>query len=110
MAGLRIDGGHADVDISVDVNPGPAFVALRDALGGEVDVPEACTTAGPSGGAYTLQVQRRGASVTWSTDTGLTGTCGDLVNGDARVSVGVRAGGSVPGVVTNLIVSRVGTP
>jgi hypothetical protein len=104
------DRTYADVDISVDVNPGPAFVALRDALGVEVDVPEACTTAGPSGGAYTLQVQRRGASVTWSTDTGLTGTCGDLVNGDARVSVGVRAGGSVPGVVTNLIVSRVGTP
>jgi len=110
-AAFVTDRTYADVDIRVDVNQGPAFVALRDTLGVGVDIPgEACTPAGPSGGAYRLQVQRRGASVTWTTSTGLTGTCGDLVNGDARVSVGVRAGGSMPGVVTNLIASRVGTP
>ena len=33
-----------------------------------------------------------------------------LQDGDARVSVGVRAGGAMPGIVTNLIVSRLGTP
>jgi hypothetical protein len=105
------DRTYADVTISVDVGAGPAVVALRDTLGHETQVPgETCIPAGPAGGGYTLQVERHGASVTWSTDTGLTGSCGDLLNGDARVSVGVRAGGTMPGIVTNLIVSRVGTP
>jgi hypothetical protein len=110
-AAFVTDRTYADVTISVDVGAGPAVVTLRDTLGVETLVPGVtCPPPTPTGTGYTLQVQRRGASVTWSTDSGLTGTCGDLVNGDARVSVGVRAGGSVPGVVTNLIVSRVGTP
>jgi hypothetical protein len=110
-AAFVTDRTYADVDVSVDVNQGQAFVALRDALGVEVDVPgETCTPAGPAAGPYALQVQRRGGSVTWGLNGAPAGTCQPLVNGDARVSVGVRAGGSMPGVVTNLIVSRVGTP
>jgi hypothetical protein len=110
-AAFVTDRTYADVDISVDVHQGPAFVTLRDTLGVEVDVPgETCTPAAPAGGGYTLQVQRQGASLTWGVKGVLTGTCEALVNGDARVSVGVRAGGTMPGVVTNLIVSRVGRP
>jgi hypothetical protein len=117
--GLTLQGGaafvtdrtYADVDISVVVDEGPAVVALRDVLGVETDVPgEACFPGVPSGGGYTLQVQRRGGTVTWSTDGGITGTCGPLVNGDARVSVGVRAGSTMAGVVTDFSVTRVGTP
>jgi hypothetical protein len=109
-AAFVTDRTYADVAISVDVVSGPAVVALRDTLGVETQVPVACTgSAAPTQGAYTLQLERHGASVTWSTNTGLTGTCA-LMNGDARVSVGVRAGGTVPGIVTHLIVSRLGTP
>lgn len=110
-AAFVTDRTYADVDVSVVVDQGPAAVALRDVLGVETDVPgETCTPAAPSGGGYTLQLQRRGATVTWSTDGGITGTCEALANGEARVSVGVRAGGTMPGTVTNLIVSRVGSP
>ena len=110
-AAFVTDRTYADVDISVVVTQGPAFVALRDTLGVGVDVPgETCTPAGPAAGPYTLQVQRRGGSVTWGLNGVPAGTCQPLVNGDARVSVGVRAGGSMPGVVTNLMVSRVGRP
>jgi hypothetical protein len=110
-AAFVTDRTYADVAISVDVAAGPAVVALRDTLGFETDVPGVlCGAPAPSLGGYTLQVERHGASVTWSTSTGLTGTCDLLTTGDARVSVGVRAGGTVPGIVTNLIVSRLGTP
>ncbi|HEX3344400.1 MAG TPA: hypothetical protein VHS09_07490, partial [Polyangiaceae bacterium] len=117
--GLTLQGGaafvtdrtYADVDVSVVVDQGPAVVSLRDVLGVETQVPgETCTPAAPAGGGYTLQVQRRGATVTWSTDGGITGTCGALANGDARVSVGVRAGGTTAGVVTDFSVTRVGSP
>jgi hypothetical protein len=105
------DRTYADVDVSVVVDQGPAAVALRDVLGVELDVPGgACFPGPPSGGGYTLQVQRRGATVTWGTDGAITGTCNPLANGDARVSVGVRAGGTMPGVVTNFVVTRVGSP
>jgi hypothetical protein len=110
-AAFVTDRTYADVAISVDVAAGPAVVALRDTLGVETLVPgEKCIPAGPAGGGYTLQVERHGASVTWSTDTGLTGSCDFSVTGDARVSVGVRASGTRQGIVTNLIVSRLGTP
>jgi len=110
-AAFVTDRTYADVAISVDVAAGPAFVALRDALGVEVDVPgETCTPSAPPGGGYTLQVQRQGAAVTWGVNGAPAGTCQPLADGDARVSVGVRAGGTMPGVVTHLIVSRLGTP
>jgi len=110
-AAFVTDRTYADVAISIDVGPGPAVVALRDTLGNETDLPSAqCGATPPSQGGYTLQVERHGASVTWSTDTGLTGTCDLSATGDARVSVGVRAGGTTQGIVTNLIVSRLGTP
>jgi hypothetical protein len=110
-AAFVTDRTYADVAISVDVAAGPAVVALRDTLGFETDVPGVlCGAPAPSLGGYTLQVERHGASVTWSTSTGLTGTCDLLTTGDARVSVGVRAGGTTQGIVTNLIVSRLGTP
>ncbi len=110
-AAFVTDRTYADIDVSVDVTPGPAFVVLRDTMGVEVDVPgETCTPAGPPGGPYTLQVQRRGGTVTWGLNGTPQGGCQPLVNGDARVSVGVRAGGSMPGVVTNLIVTRTGMP
>jgi hypothetical protein len=110
-AAFVADRTYADVAISVDVGAGPAVVALRDTLGVETDVPGvACGATPPSQGGYTLQVERHGASATWTTDTGLTGTCDLSATGDARVSVGVRAGGTTQGIVTNLIVSRLGTP
>ncbi|HEY3818552.1 MAG TPA: hypothetical protein VGL81_15365 [Polyangiaceae bacterium] len=111
-AAFVTDRTYADVDIAVTVTEGAVSVALRDVLGNEVDVPGlSCPgqTATPAGGA-TLLVHRRGAAVTWSIDGGATNSCDALPDGDARVSVGVRAGGTTPGVVMNLIVSRVGTP
>jgi hypothetical protein len=110
-AAFVTDRTYADAAVSVEVGGGPAVVALRDALGVETDVPgETCTPAAPTLSGYTLQVERHGATVTWSVNGVPTGSCAPLQDGDARVSVGVRAGGAMPGIVTNLIVSRLGTP
>ncbi len=118
-AAFVTDRTYADVDVSVTVNEGPAAVELRDAAGAVLDLPAGAAsllapgtgcvpllTAGPG---QTLQVHRRGATVTWSLDD-TQGTCAPLLNGDGRVSVGVRASGTTPAVVMNMIVSRVGSP
>jgi hypothetical protein len=108
-AAFVTDRTYADVDVAVTVATGPAAVELRDATGALLDVPGGCLPPVTPGPGQTLLVHRRGANVTWSLDA-TQGTCNPLPNGDARVSVGVRAEGTTPAVVMNMIVSRVGSP
>jgi hypothetical protein len=108
-AAFVTDRTYADVDVAVTVATGPAAVELRDATGALLDVPGGCLPPVTPGPGQTLLVHRRGANVTWSLDA-TQGTCNPLPDGDARVSVGVRAEGTTPAVVMNMIVSRVGSP
>jgi hypothetical protein len=110
-AAFVTDRTYADVDVAVTVTEGSAVVALRDTAGVETDLPGSdCTPLVDAGAGATLLVHRRGSTVTFGLDESVTGPCQALVDGDARVSVGVRASGTSPAVVMNLIVSRVGSP
>ncbi len=107
------DRTYAAVRIEVDAPTGqPALVVLRDALGDEMEVGgAACAGAVVTGVASTLTVERMGANVTWTLSGGATGKCALGFDADARVSVGVRAVPDlVKSVVSNLRVTRLGTP
>jgi hypothetical protein len=107
------DRTYADVTIQLTAPTGQtALVVLRDDAGNELEVPGAsCSGVWAAGDASTtLTVQRAGASVTWSADGQPPTACTVPFEGSARVSVGVRAGTSMPGVVSQFIVTRAGTP
>jgi hypothetical protein len=107
------DRTYADVRIEVDAPTGqPALVVLRDALGDEMEVGgAACAGTVVTGAASTLTVERNGANITWTIADGASGKCTLGFDADARVSVGVRAAPDlVQSVVTNLRVTRLGTP
>jgi hypothetical protein len=104
------DRTYADVAVDMDVTTGePAQIALRDALGDELDVggPD-CPT--PTATSH-VHVERRGAVITWSVDHGQSAPCTSVpFDATARVSVGVRGGGSTRSVAKNLVVTRLGGP
>ncbi len=107
------DRTYADVRIELDAPTGqPALVVLRDALGDEMEVGgAACAGTVVTGAASTLTVERKGANITWTIAGGASGKCTLGFDADARVSVGVRAAPDlVQSVVTNLRVTRLGTP
>lgn len=122
------DRTYADVAISVDMpGPTPALVVLRDESGNELVIggpepttPTSCSNAvawcaGSVAAISSLQVQRNGASVTWSVPNGPSGVCGSGVNADARLSVGLRgaglsSGSSAQSMAANLTVTRLGSP
>lgn len=120
------DRTYADVAISVDM-PGPlsALVVLRDESGNELVIggtepaeSTACPATvawcpGPTmDAAFTLGVQRSGASVAWSVPNGPSGTCVSGVSASARLSIGLRGADSstTQSVARNLTVTRLGEP
>jgi hypothetical protein len=108
------DRAYASVSIDVDAPTGePALVVLRDELGVELELGGlGCPlTLARAGARSSLHVQRRASSVTWSIAGGGAGTCPTGVRSDARLSIGVRAPGSVSRSVTrNLRVTRLMGP
>jgi hypothetical protein len=114
-AAFVTDRTYADVAIDVNAPAAdgtavgmPVYVELRDDQGNVLDVPgQDCTAAIAAGH---LHVERRGTAVTWSIDSGPSGTCTPSFAAAARVSVGVRATSSNQGVVRNLSVARLGPP
>jgi hypothetical protein len=102
---------YADVTIDVDAPTGePALVVLRDELGNELEVGGVtCPGALAAPGApSSLHVKRTGADVEWTIPASASGKCGS-VGRDARLSVGLRAPGSVArSVARNLRVTRLG--
>lgn len=123
------DRTYADVAISIEMpGPTPALVVLRDESGNELVIggpqpsaPTPCPNtvgwcAGPTAGdASTLEVQRRGSSVTWSTTDGQSGTCAPSVSATARLSIGLRgaspsSSSAAPTLTSHLSVTRLGAP
>jgi hypothetical protein len=106
------DRSYADVEVQLTAQTGaPALVVLRDDQGHELDVPgDTCNGTWPAGVPSTLTVERHGTTVTWSVSGSPSTPCTVPFASGARLSVGVRAGATAAGVVTNLIATRLGTP
>ena len=86
------DRTYADVAVDVLMTTSPApYVVLRDGFGDEVEVGGvSCPANLSSASGAPLHVERHGATVTWSTTQGISGTCAGTFAADARLSLGLR--------------------
>ena len=106
------DRTYADVSITMTLPTSqPPLVVLRDELGAELAVgsSDACPGLLAAKSVTSLDVERRGTTVTWSVNGGAATPCTTALADGARVSVGLRAG-STQAVARDLFVKRAGEP
>jgi hypothetical protein len=86
------DRTYADVAIDVTMpSTQPALVVLSSTVGPDLVVGDSLTCPAQWGAApFELHVERHGATVTWSTAAGASGTCMSSVDPAARLSIGLR--------------------
>jgi hypothetical protein len=109
------DRTYADVRVDVDVAH-RTHVVLRDATGAELEVGGAACPDGAPDAAATLEVVRKGVTVSWSLSgaaAATSGVCPTTLAPGARVAVGLRGaatGGEPPSTARNLRVVRLTDP